>query len=367
MAGWIVCALIVVAVSAVALIDLVPTVTNWLERIGIGSLGEGTKPAVRKTCEQWLQKTPAVPVSDQTRFTLPERIRGTYKSKNIQAWQQGALLLGAQENKDVEALAASLFLQNGDFSKPAERVDFALLAYAVLRTQKNPQAVRPAMDRIYTYLKNNIKDGTVPYNPAVPDVRFVDTLGMICPFLSLYGKVYDVPEATDLSKKQLSEYVSLGIHPELSLPVHAVRKTDGAPLGVYGWGRGCGWYALALAEMMRMGEDVQEYALPFADALLKAQLPNGGFARQLLAEGFGESSATAMLGHFMAVLYSVTNEESYKNAAEKAAAFLKTCVRKNGKVDFAQGDTKGIGFYSMRLSTMPAAQGFALLLLEEVG
>ena len=46
---------------------------------------------------------------------------------------------------------------------------------------------------------------------------------------------------------------------------------------------------------------------------------------------------------------------------------LLSATRKNGEVDYAQGYTKGIGFYSARMNTAPAAQGFALLLTEELG
>jgi hypothetical protein len=40
--------------------------------------------AVNSVGLNWLRKKPAVPVSDNTRLTVIERLRGMYKSKKIQ-------------------------------------------------------------------------------------------------------------------------------------------------------------------------------------------------------------------------------------------------------------------------------------------
>ena len=357
-------ALFALFVCAAAALDIVPAVRNWAGRIGIGSLSpEQAEKKMQATAEKWLLKTPSVPVSDQTRFTLPERIQGTYKSKNIQAWQQGALLLGVLQSGDTESVEAFLknTLADGQWKRSIESADFALLAYAVLLASPDKAAIRPAMDEMYRFLQT---DGTVPYNRSLADIRFVDTVGMVCPFLWLYAETYDCPDAKALCMRQIREYAAYGVHDKLCLPVHCFRTANGAPLGIYGWGRGCGWYALALSELLSMDADVLELAVPFADALLLYQQENGAWSRQLLYEGGGESSATAMLGFFMAVLYSRTQSENYKRSAEKAKAFLRSATRRSGAVDYAQGDTKGIGFYSAKLSVMPAAQGFALRLTE---
>ena len=353
-----------VFVCVAAAVDIVPVVRTWVERIGIGSLSETqAETQMQVVAKTWLLKTPSVPVSDQTRFTLPERIKGTYQSKNIQAWQQGALLLGVLQSGDTESVEAFLkdTLADGQWKQSVQRADFALLAYAVLLASPDKAAIRPAMDEMYRFLQT---DDTVPYNRSIADIRFVDTVGMVCPFLYLYAKTYEVPEAEALCMRQLREYADCGVHHALCLPVHAFRKSDGAPLGIYGWGRGCGWYALALSELLTMGADVADLAVPFADALLRCQQDSGAWSRQLLCESGGESSATAMLGCFMQTMYSVLKTDAYKQSAVRARNYLRSITRKNGKVDYAQGDTKGIGFYSSKLTAMPACQGFALRLTE---
>ncbi len=359
-----------VFVIAAALCDLVPAARTWLFRIGIGSLSpEDAQKKMRARAALQLRNMPAVPVSDETRFTLPERLRGTYKSRKVQAWQRAALLLGVAESGNgaaVRACTADLLTADGHWKKRVERVDEALLGYALLRAAESPQAVRPAMDTICALLTAQQLGGTVPYDPHRRDVRFTDTVGMICPFLWLYAETYNEPQAKELCMRQLEEYEQYGLHPVTGLPAHAFRRSDGAALGIGDWGRGCGWYALALAELLRCGADVTDEAERFARAVLPMQQQNGAWSRQLLSERGIESTATAMLGHLCAVLYGRTGDAQYKQAAENARCALLSATRRNGEVDYAQGDTKGVGFYSVRLTAAPAALGFALLLTEEL-
>ena len=365
----IVLSLFALCVLVTALTDALPALGTWTGRIGIGSLSpDAAREKALAVALRWLRRTPAVPISDQTRLTIWERLRGRYKSDKVQSWQQGALLLGVLQSGDTaaaKAFAETILGEDGRFRARVDRPDRALLAYALLRAG-DAETLRPAMDEMVDFLSAQAGEGTVPYDPRVQDKRFVDTLGMVCPFLALYAKTYDCPEALSLCMRQPTEYAEKGVETKTGLPFHAIRVPSGAPLGVCGWGRGCGWYALSLAELLRCGVDVTDTARTFADALLPWHQKNGAFSRQLTAESGGESSATAMLGHFFAVLYRQTGEPAYRDAAEKAGAHLVSVTRRDGVTDFAQGDTKGIGYYSLRMSPMPALQGFALLLWTEL-
>ena len=367
----IVFAVIILLFIAVLLIDAVPCVLTWIERIGIGSLPEETATEkIKETAVSWLLKTPSVPLSDETRLTVIDRAKGRYKSSVLQSWQKAALLLGAGEAGEADAVKrfCDEQIENGRFKNFVRSPDFALLSYAVLFNAKDRQSLKGIMDEVYGFLKEIAKDGTVPYNVNIGDIRFVDTLGMVCPFLMLYAKTYGVTEAETLAKRQLFEYEENGMSEKTGLPVHCFDIKTGAPLGVCGWGRGCGWYALALAEMLRTSpdEELLSSAENFMKSVMVHRLGNGGFSRQIPAEKMGEASATAMICHLSAVLYKLTGKKEYRECADGGASFIRLSTRKNGKVDYAQGDTKGIGFYSKKLDTMPAAQGFSLLLLAEV-
>ena len=360
-----------IALTAVLLIDAVPCVLRWYERIGIGSLSrESATKSIRAVATKWLIRTPSVPLKDETRLTVIDRIKGEYKSATLQSWQKAALLLGVYESGDRQTanrFVDSLLNENKTFRSFVKSPDFALLAYAVLYVSEDKASLKPAMDEVYVFLKELAKDSTVPYNAGIPDIRFVDTLGMVCPFLYMYAKAYNCDEAAAFAMRQLDEYKENAFNEKVNLPYHCINIKTGAPLGICGWGRGCGWYALALSEMLRVSRDekILSSAEEFMNSLMPFMLQSGGFSRQLLFDKTGESSATAMIGHLSSVLYTVTEKVAYKECAYQCSEFIRMSTRKNGKVDYAQGDTKGIGFYSKKADIMPAAQGFSLLLMAE--
>ena len=78
-----------------------------------------------------------------------------------------------------------------------------------------------------------------------------------------------------------------------------------------------------------------------------------------------DSSATATLAWFLinaARLNSIS--ENCTLAKNKAINYLMTVTRRDGSIDFSQGDTKGIGVYSQEFDILPFTQGFCLRTLN---
>ena len=355
-------ALLVALGLTVILIDAVPLVLRWLDRIHTGAFNDEAswENAVKKVDNRWLKKTPSVKVTDNTRLTVIDRLKGKYKSAKIQSWQKAALLLGADEGDAQGFIKRELESFKNGLAK-YETPDSALLAWALLRRTEDKMNLKPLCDAVFVMLCENAgKDGTVVYNKTVPDMRFVDTVGMVCPFLFEYAAVYKKTEASALAKKQLDEYLKYGMHERYFVPVHCFNIKNSSPSGIYGWGRGCGWLAMGFCGAIISGED-DDYlddAEKYAETLLSFQRANGSWSRQIFSEITGESSATAMIACFMELLYKKTGKQRYHEAAGSAAEYLRSVTRVSGKVDMAQGDTKGIGFYSTLLDRLPAAQGF---------
>lgn len=385
----IITATISIVVCAAALIDLIPIFLRWFSRIHIGkwNSSEEWNASVQKVLFQQLKKTPAVPVSGNTRFTIFERLKGTYKSENLQIWQQAALLLGTNDFcGSVEAeklinnfIRSKIDPESGGWIRRCEKNEGAMLAYAILVSPlSDKQKIKPAMDQTAFILKAMAeKYGTVPYDTSIPNVAFVDSVGMICPFLIKYSMMYSDENALDIGRRQLMEYCEKGLHEEFNIPIHCFDKNTGAPLGIYGWGRGCGWLALGMMESYlslpeasnnKAVNDLKSYIfkqmIRNADAILRFQTSDGAWCRQIQLPDSGESTATAMLGRFMNKMFILSGDTKYKSSAEKAKRFLVGCTRRNGILDYAQGDTGGIGFYSLRMDSLPAAQGFAAGLMR---
>ncbi len=375
MTAFIIAVLIVIVLICLAVFgcDFVPMLANWTGRIHIGRYEDESiwEEKTEQVAERWIKKLPAMPVTDKTAYTIMPRIKGEYNNKKFRAWQEACLLLGMPESEAAKKAAYEFFV-NAETEKQEYTPGTAMLLYALLNSgfEKDKRVASACAD----YCKKALAAagmGTLPYNKG-GDNRYVDVLGMVCPFLMKYSLVYGSNQAMELVKKQIEEYYEYGIHPLTGLPVHCFSRATKAPLGVYGWGRGCGWLAISLVECFEMLDGKDEYSeilksrlLKLAEDLKKYQRKNGSFSSLLATGAREDSSATAIIGWFFAKAYKISSNKEYAVRAVAAKKYLMSVTRRDGKIDFAQGDTIGIGNYSRRFEPLPVAQGFALKLAEE--
>ena len=348
--------------------DMVPVFLTWVKRIHIGRYTDkkawyenAEKVAVKQT-----EKLPPIAVTDRTAYTLVPRLKGEYFNKKFSAWQVGSLLKVTGKNETARS-AAYRFFEENNLTSCEYTPGTAMLLYALIENgfDKDEKVVAAADD----YCKKALAaagEGTLPYNVGQPE-KYVDVLGMVCPFLIKYHQTYGCPEAFELAKRQFDEFYMYGINERTGMPVHSFKPESGIPLGVYGWGRGCGWLALALDECIGLLDGKDDYAevlkaraVKLIESLLPYQNNDGSFNALVgVFDSRHESSATAMIGGLFARM-------GYRNDAEKCLKYLMGVTRVNGEVDFAQGDTMGIGNYSRRFEPMPAAQAFALALYNKI-
>ncbi|WP_082651778.1 glycoside hydrolase family 88 protein [Gorillibacterium timonense] len=381
--AWWITGFLVAAGLVVALTDLVPIFRTWLSRIHIGRYEdqETWARSVQKRAVHWVNRTPTIKLTDQTRFVLLDRLRGNYKRSSIQQWQEGALLLGLGTMlrqqpdeaavREVDRYLKRLFLPDGSWRNAPQHVDGAILAYAVMKLPHlDPDRFRPAFDATWSMIRDHLgEDGTVGYRKSMMKYRYVDTIGFICPFLTAYGIRYDKEECVELALRQLRSFERHGLHPGLFLPSHAYQVETKAPLGLYGWGRGLAWFALGLADTwnelpLRHPEraSLERMVAGYAIAVLREQQPGGNWNWTVTrSEAIPDSSATASLAWFLtqaATIEAVSKECS--SGADKALRYLMKVTRRNGAIDLSQGDTKDIGVYSTLFDILPFTQGFAL-------
>ena len=107
---------------------------------------------------------------------------------------------------------------------------------------------------------------------------------------------------------------------------------------------------------------MEKIVIKYANTILKLQLDNGGFGWTVTRkETRIDSSTTATLAYFLICASEIKEiTESCLEGYNKAIKYLMSVTKKNGEVDFSQGDTKDIGVYSMLFDILPFAQGFAL-------
>lgn len=349
-------------------------------RFHIGRWKDGGvwQAALEKQAAKWLEHTPTVKITDNSRYMLLDFATGRYRSHSIQSWQKAALILAFLESgrEDLAArakkTASGLLDPQGNWRKPPVAVDCGMLSYAVLLAC-GPEACRPAMDASLDIIKNHMhKSGMVSYTGGADNPEmYVDTLGLVCPFLMLYAKNYDRPEIAKLAVFQLEMYHRYGILPGTSLPNHAFNVDSKLPLGVYGWGRGISWYLIGLLDSLQNAKDPGQRKLicgflwEAAEYYESFQRPDGGFGSIVQRPDTYDSSATAVLAWFYLSCATIFDKPSYREIADRCFSKLRSVTGITGSIDWCQGDTKGIGIFSQTYSIMPFAQGMTLRALYQ--
>lgn len=352
----------------------------WLGRIKVGQLSESEwHDKTRKILLKWIVKgAPEVRINDGRKINFIKKLNEYGKITSVTYWQDASLVKAAscmEENLEIEVKSlAERYIPSadGEWKMLPKRMDSAMLCYELMSSKYiDNDKIKPAMNNSAYMLKLAAeKHGSIPYNENLPKYRLVDTVGMACPFLIKYGNTYNEKEYIDIAIKQIKEYRMNGIDEKTKLPFHGFCSETHAPLGVCGWGRGCAWWAIGLTDSLRALLEVDGYnrekaellklTMEHLDTMKKYIRDDGTVERIVVSKSAQDSSACAMLAYCYAYMAELTKNDAYKQLAEKMIRKLRSVTRRNGIVDFSQGDTHGIGFYSEKLCIVPAAQGFAI-------
>lgn len=358
----------------------------WQSRIKIGRYANRLvwESAIKNKAVVWLKKTPTAKLTDNERLILWDMIRGNYRRSTIQIWQKAALIIGLTDyaeqtnddhlRKQITAFVNLQFTSERTWkSKPTE-IDWVMMAHAIIRIPWLEVATfKPAFDETIQLIESlKGSDGLISYKKHTQSVRFVDTLGFICPFLTEYGNRFHAPQYIDLAVNQLNGFHKNGMMPQFFIPCHTYTTQTAIPVGLFGWGRGLGWYAFglldtyqALPEAHASKKELEIAIHDFAMATLPFQNENGSW-NWLIFDGNArrDSSITAVMAWYLSSIPDHLQNETTKKGAQKAVEYLMKVTRRDGAIDFSQGDTKGIGIHAQTFEILPFTQGFALRILR---
>ena len=323
-----------------------------------------------RVCGKWAVKTPTLKLREDCRYLLVDKIRGKYGKKMVQSWQKAGCMLGVhsvdKDSKILVKIKNQLIDDKGNWKISINRIDYAMLGYALLKAEDDAESIRCAMDSIVQCIEDNLcNDGMISYSAGKSSKRrYVDTLGFVCPFLGAYARVYDKPEYADLAINQIKLFREKGFYK--GLPVHCFRSETEIPLGIYGWGRGMGWYALGLVDLyLELKEDSQtdllkSYMLEIVENW--KYFEGDGFSTIVQTPEHYDTSATIMLGYFYAVCGKEFQVNEYTEIAKRCLNKAVKHTKISGVIDGCLGDTKDIGVFSQRYGSMPFVQGIAIRL-----
>lgn len=358
------------------LIDGYIRIGEWQSRIHIGRVSDPTAYTnlVVSRSKIWLKNTPTVKLTDNNRLVVLDMLKGNYKRNTIQHWQKAGLILGLHAHKAISNSEIEALLERESSMIIPKETDYVILAYALLSACNEAQLVQYTsyFNKAFEMLNSLTTDDGISYKSYTEPYKYVDTIGFVCPFLQLYALKYNCKEASEKAFTQIQLYMEKGMFPNTSLPAHVYNSTTGKHAGLFGWGRGMGWFAIGLIDFwLLLSKDDERYievthwVKQYAEEILKYQQSDGSWSWSVLVNGSRkDSSTTVMLSWF---LKNAAQEDSLSiacnTAVEKAVVYLKLVTRRNGALDFCQGDTKSIGVYAQTFDVLPFAQGYLLRIL----
>ncbi len=354
---------------------------------------------VKKTIED-LDKIMEVSPSQRAKDIVKSAMGRSVRSKDPMFWPAGMLMLGLSDARrhlalacndtgsGIDKVAATALIADINRSMAAhlklwkdrngckiEYIDDALAGAALVKLYEQlgegdlKKSCREGAEKIYQALLDfpTDEEGTIVYNAGRSASNvFADGAGQVSMFLSIYGRVFGIPQAVALAKTQLSNFKKHGMDERTGLPYHgyALSKSGSGELlcekkGVLSWGRAAGWLIMGLSEYAKSAPDDASGLLSWYDelstALLTYQRDDGGYGWQVQAmEGHVDMSATGM------IVYGLVNGGMMpEDAAVKAAGAFEDNV-KDGAVQNALSSCDDFGVHYQTYGAYPWGQGAVL-------
>lgn len=269
----------------------------------------------------------------------------------------------------VEQKCEELVLDNGALAFTFDKVDQAMFGLVFLRLHTITKAKKylKAADEIYKNVLSYVgDDGIVRYRQGV-NVAFIDTIGLVCPFLVKYSDVTNCEQALELAEKQIENVLNTGLEKNGILPYHAVDLNLNAPLGSINWGRGIGWWVLGLAPLAaKSTKDAPNKYLLTLQKVIEF-LETTRIDNQYWSQFIGHTNDNTIDSSATLMFLLATRQAKIRNVeSQELLSIIGHCVDSSGTVLNASGDTIYINKYSRVKGASELTQGLMLSLISEV-
>lgn len=274
--------------------------------------------------------------------------------------------------KILVAKSDALIDKDGNLHFHFDKIDQSLFGLVFLRlfmlTKKTKY--KSASDQILSEIKSKFvsnKDQVIFYRSGVP-VCFVDTLGMVCPFLYEYANVFSDGDIRGLANNQLRFYIEHAFERDSNFPFHAFDISNNLKVGPTNWARGLGWFLIGLSYAIKYSTPdnnphfryFEKMFFSINDRLNSLQHKDCYWAQFLghTNDNSIDSSATLMFHYARMIALSSVNNN-------KLELIIKNCVNEKGCVFNSSGDTIYINKYSKQKGYSEMSQGLLISLLSK--
>ncbi|MDU6264268.1 MAG: glycoside hydrolase family 88 protein [Anaerocolumna aminovalerica] len=295
-------------------------------------------------------------------------------------WPNGLLALALEcsyhARKDIQDFYIlkqyyDKWIQNGI---PIVNPDHAINGYSLIYVhQKMKKDIyKEAIQKIINYLYDYPRDkmDSIPYRKNSPHDIYIDSIGMICPFLCRYGKLYNDEKAIDLAVKQIINFIHFGFDMNTFLPYHGYNLKENSKLGIIGWGRGVGWLLIGMVDSLEYIDSLNlnynflvRTFIKIVETVIKYQKDDGYYSWQLTAlEGHIDTSSTSMISYAIhrGVKIGILNK-TYLYYSNLGLQALRNSVI-DGLVTNSSAECMGFSMYPQRYDVFPWSQGPATAL-----
>lgn len=271
--------------------------------------------------------------------------------------------------EDIEQKCTELVSSSGQLIFTFDKVDQAMFGlvflrlYTIARAKKYLTASNEIYKNVLSYVGD---DDIVRYRKGV-DVAFIDTIGLVCPFLIMYADIIDCKSARVLAEKQVNHVLDTGLDKDGILPFHAVDLNLNAPLGSINWGRGIGWWVLGLAPLAAKSDKNNPNKYFTALQKILAFLERARLDNEYWPQFIGHTNDNTIDSSATLMFLLATQQAGIRHIeSQELLSVIGRCVDSSGKVINASGDTIYINKYSRVKGASELAQGLMLSLISEV-
>lgn len=266
-------------------------------------------------------------------------------------------LLMLQTAEILDEYIDSQGLPKFNFDK-VDQVPFGIAAINIFDYTKNNRYKKFA-DFIYQYLvEQQTKDTKLILYKKNSKVQFIDALGMICPFLLRYETSNPKNNKVgSLIKNQLKYYIKYGIDKTTFLPTHGINLASNIKVGPTNWGRGIGWYLMALSEYTKKNQGFGFELQGLINTIEKLKTKESTWTQfPGHSEQFDASSTTMFM-------YAINVAHPNTFSKNEIWKILGKYISDEGVIRLTSGDTYGINNYSQTFGDSEFSQGILLMLM----
>lgn len=229
----------------------------------------------------------------------------------------------------------------------------AIRLYGKFKEQKYYEFARVIFEDL---LKNYDANKTFLLYRQGQNVWLNDVLGLTVPFLMEYYKLTGNEASMLIAKQQMQHFIERGIDEKTFVPAHGIDLTTRLKVGSINWGRGIGWFFIALKALYEFDGSFKTEYFGLTETLLAATNGEGLWSQFPGSSDYFDASTTTMF------LYCLPAEEY--NLSEMLKK-LDKYVTKDGFIKQTSGDTYGANSYSRTFGKSEFSQGMMLLLLSK--